>query len=349
MKKNITITEIGKLADVSPSTVSLVLNGKPGVGPEARERVLRIAREHGYKGVTAAGLNKRHKTILFVNIVKHGHILNKNHQSFVADYINGAQMEAGHRGYSLEVTAFDRFEPAEIIEQVNNSFARGAVILGTELDESDIEHFLKIHIPLVFIDIYCPYMPYDFVDMNNDSSVYNMMSYLTRMGHESIGIVTGTYETINFNHRMRSFAKALELFGHKFKKEFVFSVDSTYEEAYEGMKKILAKKPVLPSALFCVNDIIALGCMRALKEAGYSIPEDISVAGFDNLPMSAMAEPPLTSIDVSKASISKKAVKMLVQRIKEGNSMPYEKTVIGGEVVERGSVKDVSETAPEEI
>ncbi len=342
MKKNITITEIAKMAEVSVSTVSLVLNGKTGVGPAARERVLRIAREHGYKGTTDSGLNRRHKTILFVNIVKHGHILNSNHQAFVADYINGAQMEASKKGFSLEVAVFDRFDPAEITGYVNNSFASGAVVLATELDEADVEHFLKIHIPLVFIDILCPFMPYDFVDMNNASSVYNMMSYLTRMGHSEVGVVAGRIGTINFQQRLDAFENSMKHFGHKFRKEFVFTVESTYEGAYEDMRTLIKKHKEMPSALFCVNDIIALGCMRALKEAGYSIPNDISVAGYDNLPMSAMAEPPLTTVDVSKRSISTKAVRILVQRIKEGSGMPYEKTVIGGEVVERGSVRNLS-------
>jgi LacI family transcriptional regulator len=163
------------------------------------------------------------------------------------------------------------------------------------------------------------------------------------MGHSDIGIVTGTIETINFQQRVEAFEKAMAHFGHKFRKETVFSVESTYEGAYEDMRKLLKKQKEMPSALFCVNDIIALGCMRALKEAGYAIPADISVAGYDNLPMSAMAEPPLTTVDVSKKSISTKAVRILIQRIKDGSDMPYEKTVIGGEVVERLSVKDLSE------
>jgi len=341
MKKNITITEIAKIAGVSPATVSLVLNGKAGVGPEARERVLKIARDNKYKGLTSSGLNKRHKTLLFVNIIKHGHILNENHKAFIADYIDGAQMASGRKGYSLEVTAFDSFNPAEIVEHINNSFASGAVILGTELDEGDVADFLRAQVPLVFIDTLFPHMPYDFVDMNNDSSVYNIVSHLSQMGHTEIGIVTGKYETSNFTHRIRGFEKSLELFGHRFKKEYIFTVDSTYEKAYQEMLVILKKDPKLPSALFCVNDIIALGCMRALKESGYRIPDDISVVGFDDLPAGSMTEPPLTTIKVSKQRISMNAVKLLLQRIKEGSRMPYEKVLIGGEVVERESVKNL--------
>lgn len=342
MKKNITITEIAKIAGVSPSTVSLVLNGKPGVGPEARERVLKIARENSYKGITSEGINNKHKTLLFVNIIKHGHILNKNHKAFIADYIDGAQQEAGNAGYSLEVTAFDSFSPDGIVEHINNSFARGAVILGTELDEADLEHFLRAHIPVVFIDLLCTHMPYDFVDMNNDSSVYNILLHLANMGHKDIGLVTGKYKTSNFLLREKSFEKTLGLLGLKFSRKRVFTVDSTYEQAYADMSKILSKKPEMPSALFCVNDIVALGALKALRENGYSVPGDISLAGFDNLAMSSMADPPLTTVNVSKKVISKTAVGLLLRRIEKGSSMPYSKTVIGGEVVERESVKNLN-------
>lgn len=342
MKKNITITEIAKLAGVSPSTVSLVLNGKQGVGQEAREKVLKIARDNNYKGITNGGLNRKNKTILFVHITKNGNILNKNHKAFVADYINGSVTEAEGNGYSLEVTAFDSFDPTELMDHINSSFAAGAVILGTELEEEDILHFNKAQIPVVFIDILCPHLPFDFVDMNNDSSVFNIMSHIHNMGHREAGIVTGRYITSNFAHRMRSYERSLELLGMAPDRDIVFTVGSKYEEAYRDMLRILETKPKLPTVLFCVNDIIALGCMKALKESGYSIPEDISVAGFDNLTISSMAEPPLTTVKVSKKRISIKAVRLLLQRIEDDEPRPYEKTMVGGEVVERESVQNLT-------
>lgn len=341
MKKNITLTEIAKLADVSTSTVSLVLNGKQGVGAEVREKVLKIAGEHNYKGISGGALNKKNKTILFVNIVKHGQILNKNHKAFVADYINGAVTEAEENGYALEVTALDSFDAMNLTEHINSSFAAGAVILGTELEEKDILQLSAVKVPMVFIDVLFPHLPFDFVDMNNDSSVFNIMSYITEMGHKTAGIVMGEHITSNFAHRKRSYEKSLSLLGLKHNKAYDFTVNSKYEKAYEDMSKILDRKPEMPSVLFCVNDIIALGCMKALKEHGYRIPEDISIAGFDNLTMSSMAEPPLTTVKVSKKRISITAVHLLLQRINSGELTPYEKIMIGGEVIKRESVKDI--------
>jgi LacI family transcriptional regulator len=348
MSKNITVTEIAKLAEVSPSTVSLVLNGKQGVGNEVREKVLKIAREHNYKGMANGALSKKNKTILFVSIVKHGQILNKNHKAFVADYINGAVTEAEENGYALEVTAFDSFDPVTLTEHINSSYASGAVILGTELEEADILHLATVKIPVVFIDVLSPHLPFDFVDMNNDSSVFNIMSYIKEMGHTSTGIVTGSYITSNFAHRMRSYERSLELLGMESDKNFVFTVNPKYEKAYEDMGKILDKKPKMPTVLFCVNDIIALGCMKALKEHGYRIPEDISIAGFDNLAMSSMAEPPLSTVKVSKKRISIAAVDLLLKRINSGERTPYEKIMIGGEVIKRESIRDMKAPQKEE-
>ncbi len=185
-------------------------------------------------------------------------------------------------------------------------------------------------------------MPYDFVDMNNDSSVYNIVSHLSQMGHEDVGIVTGLYETSNFTHRRISFEKSLKLFGLNGRGEHYFTVDSTYEGLIKVCWMYLPTDRSSPRLFFCVNDIIALGCVRALKESGYKVPDDVSVVGFDDLPMSSMSEPTLTTVKVSKQRISMNAVKLLTQRIEEGSNMPYEKVLIGGEVVERESVKDIS-------
>jgi len=184
--------------------------------------------------------------------------------------------------------------------------------------------------------------------MNNESSVYNLMSHLANMGHGDVGVVCGKYVSSNFAHRESSFRKSAEMLGMKADKNHSYVVDSTYEGAYKDMLEILNKKPKLPSALFCVNDIIAIGCMRALKETGYEIPNDISVVGFDNLAMSSMAEPPLTTVKVSKKRIAKTAVKVILQRIEEGSDIPYEKIMIGGEVVERESVLNLNDGFPEE-
>lgn len=336
---NITITDIAQMAKVSPATVSLVLNGKPGVGSETRDRVLKIATDCNYKGLLKENSTLKRNTILFLQIVKHGCILNENHKSFIADYIEGAEQEARKSGYSLEVSTYNEFDPDIIMEMIAKSTVRGVIILGTELEEEDLQTFFKSMQPVVFIDIFKSHLPFDFIDMNNDSSVYNVISHLKSLGHEHIGLVKCKVETGNFLLRKESFFKALAVLNLSIDENYIFTVDASFEKSTEDMKELLSKSSSLPTALFCVNDIIAHGCMRALQAVGYKVPEDISVIGFDDLPMSTMMDPPLTTVKVSKSRIGRSAMRVVLQRIEEGNAMPYEKIMIGGELVERSSVK----------
>ncbi|NCD33738.1 MAG: LacI family transcriptional regulator [Spartobacteria bacterium] len=338
----ITVADIAKQANVSPATVSLVLNGKPGVGSATRDRVIKIAMDHDYKGLAKGSGLKKRNAIMLALITKHGHILNETHKAFIADYITGADMQARQQGYTLEICTFTSFDPNAVLELVNSSSVGAVIVLGTELDAGDVEFFLKSTVPSVFMDIIYTHLPFDFVDMNNDSSVYNAISHLYENGHTEIGIINGLFETSNFFQRYHAYRKALNLFNLSYNSDFTFCVDSTYENTYTTMLERLKEKPKLPTAFFCVNDVIALGCMRALKESGYAIPDDISVVGFDNIAMSAMSEPPLTTIDVSKIHIGRNTVKLALQRIDEGDGMPYEKIMIGGELIERNSVRNLN-------
>jgi LacI family transcriptional regulator len=104
------------------------------------------------------------------------------------------------------------------------------------------------------------------------------------------------------------------------------------------MEKLLLTDPELPTALFCVSDIIALGSLKALKSRGLSVPEDISLVGFDDLPTSAMSDPPLTSVKVSKTQIGRRAFQLLLGRMNSAEGPSYEKVYMGCEIVVRESL-----------
>lgn len=339
----VTISDVAARAGVSLASVSLVLNNKPGVGKEARERILKAAQDLNYK---PSGPDKRRSertgTVQFLRITKHGHILNKNHNGFIAEYAEGIERAASVHGLSVEMKSFDTFDSQAIFGKADSVPVDGIIVLGTELDESDIEKFTAFKVPVVFIDAFHDYGPFDFVDMNNQAAVFSIVSYLKKMGHSRIGLVRATLETPNFRLREESFFKALKYFGLPSFRDLVFSIDSTYEASYEDMRNLLRSDPTLPTALFCVCDIVAYGCMRALKEKGIRIPRDISIIGFDNLPSSAFTDPPLTSVDVSKRLIGRKAMDILAQRIKNPTPYPFEKTLIGSDLVIRESVRENS-------
>lgn len=339
-----TIRDVAKKANVSPATVSLVLNRKPGVGKETREKVLAVVKTLGYKPGSYPSKGNASGTVRFLRIAKHGHIINRNHNVFISDYIEGMEREAQRNRYTLEVSNYSTFQPNEILDSLRQSNLEGVIILGTELDSQDIELFKIVDIPVVFIDTYHAYCPFDFVDMNNESSVYSIISHFAENGHTDIGLVKASFETRNFRLREKSFHDALSYFSLPSADGKVFTINSTYDKGYEDMSRYLQHKPHLPTALFCVCDIIAYSCMKALKEHGYNVPDDVSMAGFDNLPSSELTSPPLTSVNVSKKRIGRRAMQLLVRRLNrvEGEILPYEKVLIGSELIIRESVSSRS-------
>lgn len=336
----ISIRDVAKKANVSPATVSLVLNEKPGVGAETRNNVRKAMEELEYIPGLHISRSRPEGTIRFLRIAKHGHIINRNHNVFISDYIEGMELEAKQNRFSLEVSSYNSFNFVEIVDSVNSSNITGLVILGTELDASDVERFKNVNVPVVFIDTDHAYCPFDFVDMNNESSIYSVISHFVENGHKRIGLVKASFETRNFRLREIYFKEALDYYSIPLERNNIFSIDSTFEKGYQDMKTLLGSAQNLPTALFCICDIVAYSTMRALKEFNYKIPDDISVAGFDDLPSSQLSSPPLTSVKVSKKRIGRRAIQLLKRRLSNSINLPYEKTLIGGELIIRESVKN---------
>jgi LacI family transcriptional regulator len=337
----ITIKDIAEKAGVSAAAVSLAINNKTGVSEETRERVMSVARELGYESLSRFVVADPEMSIRFLKISRHGHTINKNHNFFIDAYVEGISATASASGTSLEVEAYGSDEPlGNIINKINDSpQIAGYLILGTELSEKDIRAFIGTGKKIVFVDTFLDYISADFVDMNNTDAVYKLIRYFKNTGHSRIGLIKSSVNTRNFLLREKAFYQVMQSLNLDIDENFIIDVDSTFENAYSDFKNFLSKKPGLPSVFFAINDIIAMGCMRAMQDEGYSVPEDVSIAGFDNLPMSTMISPQLTTIEVSKQDIGHTAFEMLLLKCGREETPPPRKTLIGGRLVIRESVK----------
>jgi LacI family transcriptional regulator len=336
------IKDIARMANVSEAAVSLTLNQKPGVSVATRERILKIAREMGYGVTKRKALSEKLGVIKFLLISMHGHTVNRDHNTFIADYIEGLFAGAQAYGYSLEVSSMHGIPIEEIISSIKNSILSGVIVLGTELKAEEIKAFSSLSIPYVFLDTFYDFLPYDFVDMNNKDAVYDVILHFLNNGHSNIGFVSSSVETHNFMLRTQGFMETLEKLNIKFKEENYFSVDSTFDGSYTDMLKVLDNVKVMPTALFCSNDIISYGTIKALQEKGFSVPEDVSVVGFDDLPLSSLMEPCLTTIKVPKKNMGELAIELLVMRILEKSLWPPVKIQVNGMLMVRDSVKNIS-------
>jgi LacI family transcriptional regulator len=344
-KRSMNIESIAKKAGVSTATVSLALNNRRGVSKHTRERILGIVRDVGYKKRPSRALLRG--TVQLLKLIRHGHTLNENHNVFISDYIDGI----AHKAKDVQLRVEFSSVPAgttinDITCQMDQQDVAGFLVLGTELSADDIHRIASTQRPVVFLDTFHDFLPYDFVDMNNLDSVYLAVSRLAQTGHRTIGMVTSPVNVVNFRIREEGFRKSLAALGRRVDEEFIFPVDSTYEGAYRDFSSLLSSGKHLPEGLFCCNDIVCLGVSRALREAGCRVPGDVSLIGFDNLPASAHNDPPLTTIRVSNKEIGSTAVLLLKERIANPQK-PGSKVMIAGELVARQSVRRGPEKAAE--
>lgn len=333
-----TIRDIAQAAGVSPATVSLVLNGKGGISDDTRDKVLQAVQRLNYVPRPSKPIQEATKEKLrFLKIAKHGHTVNRDHSVFVSDYIDGLSAEATRKGYMLEVVSFEGIPASAIAETLVGAPISGVIALGTELSDQDIRIIQGAGLPTVFIDTFFDVVDANFVDMNNEDAVFKALSQFKQQGFEHIGFVASHVDTHNFRMRRDAFFKNMARLGLKAREEDIFSVESTHDGAFEDTRALLSEGIDLTECYFCTNDVIAFGFIRALKEFGVSVPGDVSVIGFDNLPQSATIDPTLTTVEVSKRKIGYYAVTVLDDLIRATEPQPFVKIQVGAELVLRQS------------
>jgi LacI family transcriptional regulator len=342
----VTIKDIAERAGVSVSAVSFALNNKPGVSRGTKDKIHRVADELGYAyhlNKAAGSPEMTGDVVKVLKLVRHGHTINASHSFFIDAYIEGINEIAHQQGITIEIGTFGEHTPlSAILATINQgSPTIGYLVLGTELSEDDMRAIIATDRNIVFMDTLADYLPGHFVTMNNTDTVFQAISHLKEFGHTKIGLIKSSVSTQNFHLRERAFNQVMQDLDLAFNEQFTVDVDSTFDGAYKDMLAYLDKKPTLPTAFFATNDIIALGVMKALHERSFNIPEDISLVGFDNIPMSEMSSPPLTTIDVYKHKIAQHALQILLSRQGSKPCHTSIKTVIGGRLIVRASVKNL--------
>ena len=329
---------IAQKAGVSTATVSLALNNRQGVSRRTRDRIIGIAKEVGYKKRPSRAMVRG--TVQLLKIIRHGHTLNQDHNVFIADYIDGITHKAKDVHLRVEfASAPASTDINELALQMDQQDVAGYLILGTELSPQDIATLAAVPRPVVFLDTYHDFLPFDFVDMNNTDSVFQVVSRLVNAGHRTIGMVTSPVNVVNFWTREQAFRRSLAAWEGPWKNASCSRRIPRTRAHSKTSQRYFPPAGNCPRRLFCCNDIVCLGVVRALREAGRRVPDDISLVGFDNLPAASHNDPPLTTIRVSNHEIGSAALLLLKERI-ENPEKPPTKVMIGGELVERQSIRD---------
>ena len=221
-----------------------------------------------------------------------------------------------------------------------NDKASAVILLGTEMVDSDINLIRGMTCPINVIDYWKEDMSFDAMLINNADSARMATEYLIANGHKEIGYLQGKFRIKHFRSRSAGYQTALQKAGLHLNKDYVFTMSTTIDGAYEDMKQYLSKKAKLPTAFFSDNDMIALGAMKAMAEFGIRIPEDVSIVGFDDLTFSSISYPPLTTLRVPKQEMGRAVVRRLRDMLKDNDGIKL-KMQMCTQFIERESVKKI--------
>lgn len=336
------VKDIAEKLELSPSTVSLVLNNKPGISEDTRNRVLNAVKEMGFGDLLEKRTTAR-KSLQFIVFRKSSDF--SSDSSFFpqvfSQIIEGVDTQVKARGYSLMVAYMDENDILQQLEQLKLNQCEGMLLLATDMTPEQLKLLKSARLPIVILDNYFETESFDCVTINNEQGVFQAVRYLADMGHEKIGYLHSGVSVNNFSERYYAFLRAMEKCGLPIEKRYFCGISATESEARQNVTSFLQENKNLPTAFFADNDVIAIYAMKVMQELGYRIPEDISIVGFDNMPVSEMLNPPLTSIHVAKQSLGKLAVNRLIDKI----TSDCEETVkieIATKLIKRKSVKNLN-------
>lgn len=312
------IKDIARVSGVSVSTVSRVLNDHPDVSPKTRERIKEIMEQSSYVPNLGARFLSKSETN---NI---GLIVRGMSNPFYTDIITEIEKDIAEAGYSLVIQHIDvdadELMAAALMER--DKKLQGVILLGGRLDYT-ADQITDINIPFVFCSYNNQYgtlerTEYSSVCVDDDEAAYEAVKKLYAYGHRKIAILlSGTDDGSVSQMRYEGYRRALKDLDLPMEEELVLSVGSFgIEDAYQGMKKYLEEGREF-TAVFAIADNIAIGAIRALIDAGYSIPKDCSIIAIDGIEVSKYTYPSLSTYEQPKKEMGAEAVKQLVCLIED--------------------------------
>lgn len=338
----VTMRDIAKEAGVSPATVSNVFNGKNKISEKTRDLVLSIARRRGY--AAALDTSSGNRALRFIIFKRHGKVIMDT--PFFSELIGSIENTCRAHQYELLISYMDAKDP-NLHDQIADVLKNGncpILLLATEMSDENMRLFANCKVPLLVLDSLFLWDKHNAVVINNREAGYLAAEHLIAYGHRHLGLITSSFPFNNMSDRRDGFVSGLAKHGQSLREEDIFYVEPTMEGAARDMLALLdAREKPLPTAFFASNDIIAVGASRAFKQRGYTLPDDISMIGMDDIPICSVISPQLSSLAVYKSTLGTTAVNRLIEMIERHDSAVL-KMALDVDLVPRESVRDVNGT-----
>lgn len=332
-----TLKEIAQAAGVSMTTVSNVINGKLNrVSADTVERIQALISQSGYVPNQAARSLAQRESRVVAIIVQANDNENIFRNPYAAEYVGALTVELHRSGYYPLIRFSDDYRDVEA--DLRGWNVAGAIFSGTFSRHLQSIHSLKT-VPTVLTDCYFRLPGVNHVGVDDDAGGQMAGDYLARMGHRRVALVTNNLQDSEVDqHRLAGFRAGLMAHGITLEERCVFPQPIGPESI--GQLTSLLRSPDGPTAIFCTADRIAAQLMQLLSAEGFRVPEDVSVLGFDNLPMAEITHPPLTTLAQDIDQKARLVVDMLLRHIRQDTLAP-ERTLLGVWLIERQSVRRV--------
>lgn len=328
----VTLKDIAKQANLSISTVSRIINNDQSrpASRETQDKVWRIVQELGYiPNQNARRLVRGQRQDSEVSITKTiGCIFTSTRDTYNDPFFSfiarGVQMEATERGYMLGYSfSSSNLTHSALYNNIATTPVDGAVIMG-QFDKDFLGFLHNNFNNLVYAGLNRVNGGFDEVICDAYAATVCAVEHLISLGHQKVGYIghlpDQQGEEIINEYRFDGYRDTIKKHGLEMNMEYISGVGLSTQEGYEGMKNLLSRDQI-PTALFCANDSVAIGAMKAIHESGLKIPKDICLVGIDDIEMSAFVRPALTTIHVPKIELGRFAAKILIDRIEGGHNL----------------------------
>ncbi len=326
----ITIIDVAKHAGVSKSTVSRVIRGEfNSVNPNTRDAVLKAIKQLGYEKNEIAGSLRTNETKMIMLIIPD--IVNP----FWPEVARGVQDALELKGYTMVLACSDweRNREQRLLGKARSSRFDGIIINPAAVNETELE---RCGIPSVILGYHDDFPNTDMVGNDTGKGTDMILNHLYSLGHRNIGFICGISMSSTSSSRINGYINFFKEKNIKIDRNRIIECHYGQEQGFDAMKALM-NLSVPPSAVYAGNDILAIGAMKAAKEMGISIPEDVSIAGMDDIYPASVTSPSLTTVSKEKYKVGWHAANFILERIQKKDTTVPRKMIFPPVLISRES------------
>jgi LacI family transcriptional regulator len=330
----LTLEDIARMTGVSRSTVSRVINDDPNVNEATRQKVWEMIHQINFQpNLAARGLAAGRTQVL--GLVIPMAVTSVFADPYFPQLIQGISSACNARGYSMMLWLAEPEYERRLARQIlYGALIDGVIVASAVMDDMIVDALTESQkVPFIMVGRHPTNQQVSYIDVDNRVGAAQAVDHLFRQGRERIGTITGPQSMVAGIDRFQGYLDGLARNKKKLDPHLVAEGDFTENSGYQAMQKLLAQRP---DGVFIASDMMAIGAMRAIQEAGLNIPNDIAVVGFDDNPNSARLNPPLTTMRQPTQRSGSMAAEMLIDMIENPNPAPR-RMILSTELVIRGT------------